>query len=144
MEERKKRGTAKRVFRFGGPVFIVTVLIIGFQIFTGGMYLAGVPDADEVRRGTIAYPEKTDKVKEITDGEQIDLAVKLTGFLRYSLFERADEGGEPLVTVTYYLDDGGSITASANRETVWWKGKAHALKDRELFFNITEGLFFHE
>ena len=125
MEERKKRGTAKRVFRFVGPVFIVTVLIIGFHIFTGGMYLAGVPDADEVRRVTIAYPEKTDKVKEITDGEQIDLAVKLTGFLRYSLFERADEGGEPLVTV-------------------WWKGKAHALKDRELFFNITEGLFFHE
>ena len=66
---------------------IVTVLIIGFHIFTGGMYLAGVPDADEVRRVTIAYPEKTDKVKEITDGEQIDLAVKLTGFLRYSLFE---------------------------------------------------------
>ena len=130
MEERKKRGTAKHVFRFVGPVFIVTVLIIGFQIFTGGMYLAGVPDADEVRRVTIAYPEKTDEVKEITDGEQIDLAVKLTGFLRYSLFERADEGGEPLVTVTYYLEDGGSITASANRETVWWKGKAHALKDR--------------
>ena len=48
------------------------------------------------------------------------------------------------MTVTYYLEDGGSITASANRETVWWKGKAHALKDRELFFNITEGLFFYE
>lgn len=42
MEERKKRGTAKHVFRFVGPVFIVTVLIIGFQIFTGGMYLAEI------------------------------------------------------------------------------------------------------
>ena len=35
----------------------------------------------------------------------VEQAVKLTGFLRYALFEEPVSGGSPMITITYVLDD---------------------------------------
>ena len=46
------------------------------------------------------------------------------------------------MTMTLRLRDGTECALSASRDAVWWRGKAHALRQRELFVNLTEGLFF--
>ncbi|MCC8100035.1 MAG: hypothetical protein LIO78_08260 [Clostridiales bacterium] len=119
-----------------------TAFVMAYRIGSEGMYLIGIPDADEVQRVTVAYPSVTDEVKELTDEEDIALAVKLSGFLKYELFSEADADGEPLVTITYDMATGETVTVSANRDTVWWKGKAHAIKEEETFINVMEALFF--
>lgn len=134
----------KKVIHFLITICIVTTLSMGLSILTKGMYLIGVPQIDDVRKVTISYPEVTDEVKEISDEEQIELAVKLTGFLKYSIFEKADEKETPMITITYILENGKGITVSANDSTVWWKGKAHVIKDKEMYINLTEGIFFNE
>ncbi|MCD7738212.1 MAG: hypothetical protein LUH58_04120 [Lachnospiraceae bacterium] len=134
----------KKAVRFLITVFISTLLIMGISVFAEGMYLIGVPDIDNVQKITISYSEITSEIKEFSDEEQIELAVKLTGFLKYSLTEKADDKASPMITITYFLDDGQSLSVSANRDTVWWKGKAHAIKNKEMFINLAEGIFFLE
>ncbi|MCD8342673.1 MAG: hypothetical protein LUC87_11115 [Clostridiales bacterium] len=119
-----------------------TALSMAFKIGSEGMYLIGIPDAEEVQRVTIAYPAVTDERKALTDEEDIALAVSLSGFLKYELFSEADADSEPLVTITYDTVNGETVTVSANRDTVWWRGKAHAIKEEETFINVTEALFF--
>lgn len=120
---------------------IVSVTVIFFVV--NGVRLRGVPSMEDVERAEISYPSVTDEVKEVP-GEKIELAVKLTGFLKYDPFKAADESGEPLITITYFTKDGREIAVSANRETVWWKGRAHALKEENLFVKLAEGIFFLE
>ncbi len=134
----------KEVVRFLITTFVITLLIIGISIFTKGMYLIGVPDIDDVQKVTISYPEVTSETKEFSDEKQMELAVKLTGFLKYSLTEKVKDQTSPMITITYFLDNGQSLSVSANRDTVWWKGKAHAIKDKEIFINLAEGIFFLE
>lgn len=129
-----KRKWGKKILLFLSQIVTVTVLLVGISILKDGMYLIGVPDMGDVGSVTISG-------KEFTGPEDIELAVKLTGFLRYSLFEKADASGEPLLTITYHLKSGKDVDVSANRETVWWQGKAHAIKEKEMFINLTEGIF---
>ncbi|MCD7919329.1 MAG: hypothetical protein LUG45_04520 [Clostridiales bacterium] len=119
-----------------------TAFVMAYRIGSEGMYLIGIPDAEEVQRVTITYPTVTDEGKVLTDEEEIELAVSLSGFLKYELFSEADADGEPLVTITYDMASGETVTVSANRDTVWWKGEAHAIKEEETFLNVTEALFF--
>ena len=74
----------------------------------------------------------------------IELALKLTGFLKYDLFGEVNSEEEPSITITYFLKDGTSKTISANNTTVWWNNKIHVIKDKEMFINLTEGIFFLE
>lgn len=74
----------------------------------------------------------------------MELALKLTNFLKYDVFEKADTTQEPLIHITYHQKDGTDQTISANRTTVWWEGKTYAIKDKDMFVNLTEGLFFLE
>ena len=62
--------------------------------------------------------------------------------MKYSIFEKANKSGEPMITITYYLKNNESISVSANNITVWWKDKAYKIKDDETFINLTEGIFF--
>lgn len=132
----------KSGIRFVLTVLFITALLMGLEILTKGMYLIGVPRMEDVRKVTISYPEAAEEAKDFSDEEHIKLAVKLTGFLRYTLFENADGRDAPMMTITYLLEDGESISVSASRSTVWWQGKAHAIKDREMFINLAEGIFF--
>lgn len=126
------------------PSLFTTILIITISIFAKGMYLFGLPDISQVQKVVISYPDVCNEMKEITDDEHMELAVKLTGFLRYSVFEKYAGDDKPMITITYFLTNGNEISVSASRETVWWKGKAHVLHDKDMFVNLTEGIFFLE
>lgn len=134
----------KGLIRFLIEVVVITVLIIGISIFTDGMYLLGLPDLNDIQSVNISYPSVTDGVKEISSREDIELALKLTGFLKYDLFGEVNSEEEPAITITYFLKDGTSKTISANNTTVWWNNKIHVIKDKEVFINLTEGIFFLE
>ena len=140
----KKNNYLKSIIRFLIQIGVVAALLMGFSIFHGGMYLIGVPKAEKVQYVTVSYPEVTDGEKKITDWEQIRLAVQLTGFFRYSRREEADRGESPMITITYYRENQPAITVSANRNTVWWKGKSHVIRDPDMFVNLAEGIFFLE
>ena len=134
----------KGLIRFLLEVIVITVLIFGINIFTDGMYLLGLPDSDDIQSVNISYPSVTDNVKEISSSEDIELTLKLMGFLKYDLFEKENSEEEPAITITYFLKDGTSKTISANNTTVWWNNKSHVIKDKEMFINLTEGIFFLE
>ena len=76
----------KGLIRFLIEVIVMTVLIVGINIFTNGMYLWGLPRINDIQSVNITYPSVTDDVKEISSSEDIELALKLTGFLKYDLF----------------------------------------------------------
>ncbi|MFR7478104.1 MAG: hypothetical protein ACLUUJ_04540 [Acutalibacteraceae bacterium] len=135
---------AKSLLRLFGIIALVTLLTVSIQLFTQGMWLWGLPSLDEVQSVSLSYPSVTDTVKEVSEPEDMELALKLTGFLKYDLFEKADTNDEPLISITYHRTDGTEQTVSANRTTVWWQGKAYALKEKDMFVNLTEGLFFLE
>ena len=120
----------KSIIRLLIEIVAVTALIIGVRILTDGMYLFGLPDLKEVQSVSILYPSVAEEAKEISSDEDIETALKLTG------------SAEPLITITYYLKDGTNKAISANDTTVWWNGKAYAIKDQEMFINLTEGIFF--
>ena len=134
----------KSIAKFVIEIILVTVILMLFSIFTEGMFLIGVPSVEDINKVTISYPNVTEEVKEITDKKEIETAIKLTGFLKYSIFEKADESKEPMITITYYLKDDETISVSANDKTVWWKERVYKLKDDETFINLTEGIFFLE
>jgi len=139
-----KRKWVKNIVSFLCSSLCTVILLMGVSVLKDGMYLLGVPAISEVQRAEISYPAVTDEIKEITDKEQIELAVKLTGFLKYSLFEEASLTEKPLITITYYLNNGESISVAANNKTVWWKGTAYAIKEEEMFVNMTQGIFFFD
>ena len=132
----------KSIIRLLIEIVAVTALIIGVRILTDGMYLFGLPDLKEVQSVSILYPSVAEEAKEISSDEDIETALKLTGFLKYDIFQKADDSAEPLIMITYYLKDGTNKAISANDTTVWWNGKAYAIKDQEMFINLTEGIFF--
>lgn len=134
----------KGLIRFLIEVVVITVLIIGIRVFTDGMYLWGLPKLNDIQSVSISYPSVTDDVKEISSHEDVELALKLTGFLKYDLFGEVNSEEEPAITITYFLKDGTSKTISANNTTVWWNNKIHLIKDKEMFINLTEGIFFLE
>ena len=104
----------------------------------------GIARINDIQSVNITYPSVTDDVKEISSREDIELALKLTGFLKYDLFGEVNSEEEPAITITYFLKDGTSKTISANNTTVWWNNKIHVIKDKEMFINLTEGIFFLE
>lgn len=144
LEDKLVNKIFKGLIRFLIEVIVMTVLIVGINIFTNGMYLWGLPRINDIQSVNITYPSVTDDVKEISSSEDIELALKLTGFLKYDLFGEVNSEEEPAITITYFLKDGTSKTISANNTTVWWNNKIHVIKDKEMFVNLTEGIFFLE
>ena len=144
LEDKLVNKIFKCLIRFLIEVIVMTVLIVGINIFMNGMYLWGLPRINDIQSVNITYPSVTDDVKEISSSEDIELALKLTGFLKYDLFGEVNSEEEPAITITYFLKDGTSKTISANNTIVWWNNKIHVIKDKEMFVNLTEGIFFLE
>lgn len=137
-----KRKTAKAIGRLLAQIVVTTIVLLAIEISMEGMYLLGIPSKENVTKIMVSYPAVTEEAKVFTDAENIDLGLHLTGFLRYVPFEKCDNQEEPLITITYVLQNGQEVSLSANRNTVWWKGKAHAVKQKDIFVNLTEGIFF--
>lgn len=121
------------------------VIWIGFH----GIPLTGVPRKEDVESVTIICTdagngtietEKNIRERTITDDESIELLVKATGLLNYRFFGEKEE--TPVIVVTYHLKNGDSVCIGANRNTMWWHGRSHAVKETDVFVNIIQGLFF--
>ncbi len=125
------------------PILLTTVIVTVIGVLWQGVRPFGAPSVEDVERAEVSYPAVTDEVKKPA-GERLKTAVNLIGCLRYDLLKGAEEGDEPLITITYYTKDGKEATVAASRKTVWWNGRAHALKEEDLFVNLAEGLFFLE
>ena len=132
----------KSIGKFIIEIVVITAVLMGISVCSEGMYLIGIPSIDEVDKVMISYPMVTEEVKIINNKADIETAVKLTGFLKYSIFKTADESEEPMITITYCLKNNETVSVSANNQTVWWKGKAYQIRDDETFINLTEGIFF--
>ncbi len=126
-------------------VVVVTFILVGLRIFfTDGMWLLEIPNLNDVQSVSITYPSVTDEVKEVSNNEDIELALKLTAFLKYDLFEQPNNEEEPLITIIYHLKDGTDKIISANNNVVWWNKKSYSIKDKKTFINLAEGIFFLE
>ena len=106
-----------------------------------GMFLIGIPKAENLQSVKIEYFEPNHEIKEITDNSKLELAVKITGFLNYSVFEKAEEPFEPKVTITYLLNDRTEISVAVDNNTVLRKGKLNKIKQPDIFINISETIF---
>ena len=61
----------KGLIRFLIEVIVMTVLIVGINIFTNGMYLWGLPRINDIQSVNITYPSVTDDVKEISSSSKV-------------------------------------------------------------------------
>ena len=101
------------------------------------------PRMEDIKEVTMTDTESGVK-KEFVDEENKELAVKLINFLNYVPFSPASDTYEPLIIITYVLDDGTEIKISANNTEVFFNGNGHQLKDAEIFGNLTKAVFFSE
>ena len=102
-----KHKAVKELLRFVLAVFLSVSAVLAVSIFMNGMYLLGIPDPEDVRSIVAEYPGVTDEKKEFTDREHVEQAVKLTGFLRYALFEEPVSGGSPMILLhTFWMTAG--------------------------------------
>lgn len=123
---------------------LITLVNLGIRVEMNGMWLWGMPKAENVTSVTIKYPSLTDEAKEITDREEIERCVNMSGLLRYKPFADTEGKDVPLITFYYHLDNGDQIEVSANATAVFYNGKKHMLKYKNLFVNIVGSAFYPE
>lgn len=127
--------------------FLITVaasvfIVMAIDASVRGMWLFGIPDSENVKSVTLSYPRLTDETVRLCEEDDIELALNLTGFLRYDLFDEPDPDQKPKITMTFHMKDGTDKTIDANNETVWINKKAYSVKQEDMFINLTEGVFF--
>lgn len=133
---------AKGLLKLAGEILVMTAVLLCLNIAIDGMYLLGLPKAENIRSVELSYSERTAETKHLTDAEDIETALNLTGFLKYKVFAKAEENGKPIVTMTFSLQDGTALTLAANETTLCWKDRTYALKHPKTFLNLTEGIYF--
>lgn len=132
----------KTIGRFLLEIVLVMFLVTGVKIVLDGCWLIFLPIDDKVQSVTIEYPGLAQNAKEITNASEIRQCVNLLNMLKYDVFQKSEDETGALVTYTYHMKDGTDLVVAANNETVFYKGKQHVLKEKNLFINLTEGLFF--
>lgn len=133
----------KKAIRFVGMLLVVSIIVAAFSFLVEGVPLFGIPQTDEVARVVIEHRGYPNGVKEFTDTENIELAVALTGYLRYSPLKGLSDDNR-LIQITYILNNGSQCTVSANEYTVWWNGTTRALRNENAFVKLCTAVFFSE
>mgnify|MGYP001247054477 FL=1 len=118
---------------------VVLSVLIASAVWIGqyGVPLLGLPKAEDVQSVTLVSLDSGSVT--VTDTENVELLVKAANLLNYKL--GAPDTTDPELTVTYTLKNGEVRVLSASRTTMWWKGRAHPLRQPEVFCNIVDGLF---
>ena len=118
---------------------VVLSVLIASAVWIGryGVPLLGLPQAEDVQSVTLVSLDSGSVT--VTDTENVELLVKAANLLNYKL--GAPDTTDPELTVTYTLKNGEVRVLSASRTTMWWKGRAHPLRQPEVFCNIVDGLF---
>lgn len=142
----KAKKVLRELIKFLCLVVVMVCINLVIKVAMDGMWLFDIPNPGEVTSVTVKHQYRTEDIKEITDKDQIELCVNMSGLLKYRLFanpEVATGKDSPLVTFYYHLTNGDQVEVSANATTVYYKGKKHLLKEDNSFVNIAEGLFFN-
>lgn len=105
-------------------------------IWLHGMPLVGLPKAEDVKSVTITRGQQ--KV-ELTASDDVQLMVSAANLLSYKPFGAAEDAAA--LTVTYHLRNGDTRNIEASAASVWWRGRAHALHEPEMFVNIVSTLY---
>lgn len=121
-------------------MLLTALLVTVGRYFLHGVPLIGLPKAEDVQSVTVIGENGEHRV--ITDAEDVDLLVTAANMLNYRF--GTPEEQQAKLTVIYELTDGGNCVLQAGETTVWWKGKAHPLKQKRIFYNVAEGLFFFD
>ena len=132
----------KTIGQFLFSVAVTFLLVFGVKIAVDGCWLIFLPIDNNVETVTIAYPDLSSEVKEITDASDLKKCTTLPNTLKYDIFQRSDDTSDPLIIYTFHLKDGSELVVSANNETVFFRGKQHVLKEPDVFVNLTTVLFF--
>ena len=133
----------EKLWQHGKIIIASTIFIVIVSVLMEGMWLLGVPKIEDVQSVSITDLRYSTEAKEFEDEESIDLAIKLSNFLRYKPLSPVTGHDTPIVSITYHLKDGSSKSLSANENTVWWQGKAYNIKQEKIFLNLSEGIFFY-
>jgi hypothetical protein len=115
---------------------VLTAVVLDFAFF--GVPLFGMPEPEDVAYVEIIHERLAAEPRRVT-GEDIELAVNLAGFLKFTLGEAKQE---PRIEMIYHLKDGGTVSLAGGEQSVLWKGRTLALKEDNLFVNLAEGIFF--
>ncbi|KPU46261.1 hypothetical protein OXPF_01060 [Oxobacter pfennigii] len=134
----------KTFMRYIFSVILSMLLVTIGYFWLHGIPLIGLPEKEDVSYVEISDTNLTDEVRTFKAGEDIERAVNMANFLNYQLGTPKQE--PPHITITYYLKNGKKISVSANKDTVFWGGKAYTIKgdNGTTFVKITEGLFFSD
>lgn len=121
-------------------MLLTALLVTVGWYFLHGVPLIGLPKAEDVQSVTVIGENGESRV--ITDAEDVDLLVMAANMLNYRF--GTPEEQQAKLTVIYELTDGKNCVLQAGETTVWWKSKAHPLKQKRVFYNVAEGLFFFD
>ena len=143
-----KNKILKGILYYGSLVLAITIIQFTIKVGMEGMWLIGIPKPEDVTSVTIDYRYLMDEyTKEITDRDEIETCVHLSGFLKYKPFANTEitTGPEvPVITFYYHLDNGEQVEVTGTDYIVTYKGKRHILKDDNSFVKFVEVLFFQE
>jgi len=56
--------------------------------------------------------------------------------------QKIKEEEQPIICMTYHLKNGNDVMIKANNTTVWRNEKLYEIKQKDIFVNIVEGIFF--
>ena len=133
----------KKAIRFVALILAVSIVIVMLNFLIEGIPLFGVPKMEEIERVEIKHADYPNKVKQYTEEDKIELAVALTGYLRYAPLKGLSDDNQ-LIQINYRMKDGKQCVVSANYYTVWWNGKPRALRDENTFVKMCTAVFFGE
>ena len=134
----------KIIKQYISPV-ILSMLIVSISFYwLHGIPLTGLPEKEDVSFVEISDTNLTDDIRTFTKYDDIEKAVNIANFLNYRLGIPKQQA--PFITITYNLKNGKKINIYANKDTVYWAGRAYIIKgdNGATFLKITEGMFFFD
>ena len=121
-------------------ILIIVIFFTGKYLLFEGQSLPHKPGTDDVSSVVVEYRGYSGEAEEYDDELIVKAAVAILNDLDYDRLKKAPEG-DPIVKVTYIKNDKTTISVEANNETVWWRGKAYAIKDEAEFIDACGVLF---
>ena len=131
----------KKVIRWMSAALAAVIVSIALEFLIDGVPMFGAPDEENIEYVIVEHGDYPDEIKKLTDERDIELSVALLGYLRYSPLKDLSDDNQ-LIRITYFMKDGTELEVSANRYTVWWKGKPGALSDENTFVKMCTAVFF--
>lgn len=129
------------IFRIIAPfVFLIIGTCIIFP-FAKGLPVTGIPKPENIVKAEI-YDTREEKTVTVTSRKEIDLAVNMKKFLLCEIGSSYNSNEKGDIVIRYFNSDGDVWEISATETTLYWNGKARQLKNKGIFVNVAEEIFF--